>query len=98
LSVGLFLRPALLIDRPVPVLAKCKADKSERHKQSSGHHHPMGVFPIEQQVEHFAPLSRLFPLRLRQVDPILAEFGRPLGEPVLALGTFFRRPLAHFFA
>jgi hypothetical protein len=24
----------------------------------------MGVFPIEQQVEHFAPLSRLFALRL----------------------------------
>ena len=45
---------------------KCKTDKPERHKDGSGHHHPMGVFPIEQQVQHLAvaPLS-LFPLRLQ---------------------------------
>jgi hypothetical protein len=49
----------------VPVLLECEPDKPERHKDGSGHHHPMGVFPIEQQVEHFGhlPLS-LFPLRL----------------------------------
>jgi hypothetical protein len=42
---------------------KCKTDKPGRHKDGSGHHHPMGVFPIEQQVEHFGhcPLSRYFP-------------------------------------
>jgi hypothetical protein len=42
---------------------KCKTDKPGRHKDGSGHHHPMGVFPIEQQVEHFVhcPLSRYFP-------------------------------------
>jgi len=33
----------------------------------------------------------LFPLRLRQVDAVLEEFGRPLGEPAPALGSFFRR-------
>jgi hypothetical protein len=43
---------------------KCKTDKPGRHKDGSGHHHPMGVFPIEKQVEHFAPLS-LFSLRVR---------------------------------
>jgi hypothetical protein len=41
---------------------KCKTDKPERHKDGSGHHHPMGVFPIEQQVEHFGPPLSLFPL------------------------------------
>jgi len=42
---------------------KCKTDKPERHKDGPGHHHPMGVFPIEQQVEHFGrcSLSRYFP-------------------------------------
>jgi hypothetical protein len=41
---------------------KCKTDKPGRHKDGSGHHHPMGVFPIEQQVEHLAlPPSRYFP-------------------------------------
>src|SRR5258707_15174132 len=46
-----------------PVSMKCKTDKPERHKDDSGQHHPMGVFPIEQQVEHFGhcPLSRYFP-------------------------------------
>src|SRR6202047_3497522 len=33
----------------------------------------------------------LFPLRLRQVDPVLAEFQRPLSEPAPALRPFFRR-------
>ena len=37
----------------VPVLLECEPDKSERHKDGSGQHHPMGVFPIEQQGEHF---------------------------------------------
>jgi len=32
-----------------------------------------------------------FALRLRQVDPLLAEFRWPLGEPVPALGAFFGR-------
>jgi hypothetical protein len=27
----------------VPVLLECKPDKSERHKDGSGQHHPMGV-------------------------------------------------------
>jgi len=41
---------------------KCKTDKPERHKDGSGHHHPMEVFPIEQQVEHLAIApSRYFP-------------------------------------
>ena len=35
-------------------------------------------------------IRRLFSLRLRQVDPILVEFRRPLGEPAPALGLFFR--------
>src|SRR6266705_6285396 len=39
-----------------------QADKPERHKDGSGHHHPMGVFPIEEQVEHLAIApSRYFP-------------------------------------
>jgi hypothetical protein len=48
----------------VPVSMKCKTDKPGRHKDGSGHHHPMGIFPIEQQVEHFGhcSLSSLFPL------------------------------------
>jgi hypothetical protein len=53
-----------LIGLNVPVSMKCKTDKPGRHKDGSGHHHPMGVFPIEKQVEHFAPLS-LFSLRVR---------------------------------
>jgi hypothetical protein len=36
------------------VFAKRKTDKSKRHKDGSGHHHPMRVFPIEQQVQHSA--------------------------------------------
>src|SRR5438132_11637558 len=41
---------------------KCKTDKRESHKDGSGDHHPMGVFPIEQQVEHLAIApSRYFP-------------------------------------
>jgi hypothetical protein len=32
---------------------KCKTDKSGRHKDGSGHHHPMGVFPVEEQLEQF---------------------------------------------
>jgi hypothetical protein len=49
----------------VPVSMKCKTDKPGRHKDGSGHHHPMRIFPIEQQVDHFGrcSLSRLFPLR-----------------------------------
>src|SRR5712671_4539456 len=38
----------------VPVSMKCKTDKPERHKDGSGHHHPMGVFPIEEQMQHLA--------------------------------------------
>jgi hypothetical protein len=51
-----------MIGLNVPVSMKCKTDKPDRHKDGSGHHHPMGVFPIEQQVEHFG--HSLFPLRL----------------------------------
>ena len=49
---------------------KCKTDKPERHKDGSGQHHPMGVFPIEQQVEHFGhcPLSRYFPFASVRAD------------------------------
>jgi hypothetical protein len=32
--------------------AGCEPDKPDRHKDGSGHHHPMGVFPIEHQVQH----------------------------------------------
>jgi hypothetical protein len=35
-------------------LSKGKTDKSNRHKDGPGHHHPMGVFPIEQKVQHLA--------------------------------------------
>jgi hypothetical protein len=42
-----------MVDFNATVLVKCKTNKPERHKDRSGHHHPMGVFPIEQQVEHF---------------------------------------------
>jgi len=50
----------------VPVSMKCKTDKPERHKDGSGHHHPLRLFPIEQQVEHFGHYSPScsFPLRL----------------------------------
>src|SRR5437667_9494834 len=53
----------LMIRLNDPVSMKCKTDKPGRHKDGSGHHHPMGIFPIEQQMEHFAhcPLSRYFP-------------------------------------
>ena len=52
-----------LVDRPVPILSKGKTDKSKRHKDGSGHHHPMGVFPIEQKVQHLAiaPSLVIFP-------------------------------------
>src|SRR5258705_13317588 len=40
----------LMIRLNVPVSMKGKADKPDRHKDGSGHHHPMG---IEQQVEQF---------------------------------------------
>jgi hypothetical protein len=40
---------------------KYKTDKPGRHKDGSGHHHPMGVFPIEQKVQHFAPSLVIFP-------------------------------------
>src|SRR5258705_1092016 len=52
----------------VPVSMKCKTDKPERHKDGSGHHHPMGVFPIEQQMQHLAialAVSRYFPFAFR---------------------------------
>src|SRR5258707_6637490 len=50
----------------VPVSMQCKTDKPERHKDGSGHHHPMGVFPIEQQMQHLAiALSRYFPFAFR---------------------------------
>jgi hypothetical protein len=32
----------------------------------------------------------LFPLRLRQIDAVLAKFGRALGEAAAALRSFFR--------
>jgi hypothetical protein len=44
----------LMIRLNLNVFAKRKTDKSKRHKDGSGHHHPMGVFPIEQQVQHSA--------------------------------------------
>jgi hypothetical protein len=44
-------------------LSKGKTDKSKRHKDRSGYHHPMGVFPIEQKVQHLsiAPSLVIFP-------------------------------------
>jgi hypothetical protein len=48
-----FLRPARLIDRPVPVLAKCKTDKPKHHQDSAGYYKPMRVL---HRREH-----RLFP-------------------------------------
>jgi hypothetical protein len=49
----LFAAQFFQIGLNVPISMKYKTDKPERHKDGSGHHHPMGVFPIEQQVEHF---------------------------------------------
>jgi hypothetical protein len=55
-----FRRPMIRLN--VPVSMKCKTDKPSRHKDGSGHHHPMGVFPVEQQVQHLAIApSRYFP-------------------------------------
>src|SRR5438876_5259982 len=52
----------MIVGPNIPVSMKCKTDKPGRHKDGSGHHHPMGIFPIEQQMEHFpCPLSRYFP-------------------------------------
>jgi hypothetical protein len=53
----------LMIGPNVSVLIECKPDESKHDQDGSGHHHPMGVLPIEQQVEHFGPcpLSRYFP-------------------------------------
>jgi hypothetical protein len=41
---------------------KCKTEKPCRHKDGSGQHHPMGVFPIEEQLQEFGhcSLSRYF--------------------------------------
>ncbi len=54
----------MIVGLNVPVSMKCKTDKPERHKDGSSHHHPMGVFPIEKQVEHIGhcPLSRYSPV------------------------------------
>jgi hypothetical protein len=43
----------LMIGPNVSVLIECKPDEPKHDQDGSGHHHPMGVFPIEQQVEHF---------------------------------------------
>jgi hypothetical protein len=43
----------LMIGPNVSVLIECKPDEPKHNQDGSGHHHPMGVFPIEQQVEHF---------------------------------------------
>src|SRR6266576_5001355 len=53
----------LMIGPNVSVLIECKPDEPKHDQDGSGHHHPMGVFPIEQQVEHFGhcSLSRYFP-------------------------------------
>jgi hypothetical protein len=42
---------------------KCKTDKPGRHKDGSGHHHPMRIFPIEEQMQHLAiaPSLVIFP-------------------------------------
>src|SRR5437879_13443781 len=52
----------LMIGPNVSVLIECKPDESKHDQDGSGHHHPMGVLPIEQQVEHFGHcrLSRYF--------------------------------------
>jgi hypothetical protein len=52
-----------------PVSMKCKTDKPDRHKDGSGHHHPMGVFPIEQQVEHFGRQPATL-----ELDDLLPQF------------------------
>src|SRR5436190_22297684 len=45
---------------------KCKTDEADRHKDGSAHHHPMRIFPIEEQVQHLAIApSLVIPLRLQ---------------------------------
>jgi hypothetical protein len=68
---------------------KYKTDKPERHKDGSGHHHPMGVFPIEQQMEHFGhcPLLSLFPL----FEPNPTAGDTPRGHFPFAFGFIFTR-------
>jgi hypothetical protein len=61
----------------VPVSMKCKTDKPERHKDGSGHHHPMGVFPIEEQLQEFGHCSLVILLPLR-LQPSFARY--PLGS------------------
>jgi hypothetical protein len=41
------------MDRPVPVLAKCKTDKSERHQCGPGYHHPMRILHRLEKRDHF---------------------------------------------
>src|SRR5258708_14009244 len=48
---GLFLRPARFLDRPVPVLAKCKTDKSEHHQDGPGYHQPMGKLHVGEDAQ-----------------------------------------------
>jgi hypothetical protein len=46
------------MDRPVPVLAKCKTDKSEHHQDGSGYHQPMGIFHRLEKRDHFRASAR----------------------------------------
>jgi hypothetical protein len=74
--------PARLVDRRVPVSMKCKTDKSGRHKDGSGHHHPVGVFPVEEQLEQFGHLPSLV------ISPLPSARARPAAN----CQTFVVRP------
>jgi len=60
----------LMIGPNVSVLIECKPDEPKHDQDGSGHHHPMRVFPIEEQLEHFGHcfLSRYFPFALVPAD------------------------------
>ena len=44
------------LNRPAPILAKSKTDKPDRHKDGSGHHHPMG-YSIAESMSKFGRAS-----------------------------------------
>src|SRR5260370_23438632 len=67
----------------VPVLLECEPDKPERHKDGSGHHHPMGVFPSSSKCSIWPLLSLVIsPSPSGQLELVPAYAPTPLAFPL----------------
>ena len=63
---------------------KFKTDKSERHKDGPGHHHPMRVFPLQRGHPHSA-----LPLQPGRTLPALVFPSRVLSTSKVSRSPFF---------